>query len=371
MDMDEELINSLDELGLKMVVDEEEKHNGTVFDEHSDAVFFIEVHPFDDRVAVSGGADDKAMVWDTETGSLIYTLEGHSDSVVSASFSSDGQLIATAGMDGIVNVWSADTGTLERTLEGPSEAIEWMQFHPKGHVICAGSSDGTIWLWNADKGVVLNVLAGHGGSVQVGGIDELGKKVISGGADGKVLIWSPLSGDKVGGQVFESPVCSMDFDASVVACGSELGEVKLIAQKNGKQVASLFEDIDTKDVSIETLAISPGSDRLAMGTVSGIAAICDLSAGTKTRLQLPHADGVVKVLWDPLGRPFLYTGCLDGSCRAWDIRSGECITEWSAHTKAVLDLAIGPSALKLFSSGDDGMAFVYELHDLLDQVVSR
>lgn len=51
-------------------------------------------------------------------------VAGHSDSVASLAFSTDGQLLASGGLDGIVNVWDSSTGSLKQRLEGPGEAIE-------------------------------------------------------------------------------------------------------------------------------------------------------------------------------------------------------------------------------------------------------
>ena len=38
--------------------------------------------------------------------------------------------------------------------------------------------------------------------------------------------------------------------------------------------------------------------------------------------------------------PLVFTGCLDGGVRLWDVRGGECVREWWGHTKDILDLTI-------------------------------
>ena len=38
--------------------------------------------------------------------------------------------------------------------------------------------------------------------------------------------------------------------------------------------------------------------------------------------------------------PLVFTGCLDGGVRVWDVRGGECVREWWGHTKDLLDLTI-------------------------------
>ena len=40
------------------------------------------------------------------------------------------------------------------------------------------------------------------------------------------------------------------------------------------------------------------------------------------------------------GAALVFTGCLDGCVRVWDVRSGECMREWSGHTRDILDLTL-------------------------------
>jgi WD40 repeat protein len=47
------------------------------------------------------------MVWDAKTGAEALTLKGHTDRVLSASFSPDGTRIVTASDDSTARVWDA------------------------------------------------------------------------------------------------------------------------------------------------------------------------------------------------------------------------------------------------------------------------
>lgn len=96
------------------------------------AVFCLAVHPFAATLAVSGGEDDQAFVFRTDTGAQVAQLSGHTDSVTSVAWSHDGALVATGGMDGKVNVWKARRPSSDMaweetgwefliSLEGPDE----------------------------------------------------------------------------------------------------------------------------------------------------------------------------------------------------------------------------------------------------------
>ena len=86
------------------------------------------------RIAIGRGKTLK--VWDAETGSEVLTLSGHSDWVLSASYSPDGMGIVTASSDGTAKVWDLDPTLLTTAgLEGLIGCVAWS---PKGDRVAAG-----------------------------------------------------------------------------------------------------------------------------------------------------------------------------------------------------------------------------------------
>lgn len=53
---------------------------------------------------------------------------GHTDSVSSLAFSTDGQFLASGSLDGNIRVWNITSGGLNGTLEGPGGGIEVTHF---------------------------------------------------------------------------------------------------------------------------------------------------------------------------------------------------------------------------------------------------
>ena len=78
-------------------------------------------------------------IFNTKTGDLEQTLEGHSDEVRSVCFSGDGTQIASGSDDMTVKVWNTRTGELERTLEGHSDDVYTVCFSGDGTQIASGS----------------------------------------------------------------------------------------------------------------------------------------------------------------------------------------------------------------------------------------
>ena len=53
----------------------------------------------------------------------------------------------------------------------------------------------------------------------------------------------------------------------------------------------------------------------------------------------PSQAGVTQLYCSKVN-PLVFTSCLDGAVRLWDVRGGECVREWWGHTKDILSLAV-------------------------------
>ena len=75
---------------------------------------------------VTGSYDKTARVWRLADGSLVRTLEGHSDPVRSVCVTPDGLHVVTGSNDKTARVWRLADGSLVRTLEGHSDPVRSM-----------------------------------------------------------------------------------------------------------------------------------------------------------------------------------------------------------------------------------------------------
>jgi WD40 repeat protein len=95
------------------------------FDGHSESIYSIDINPKIKNMLVTGGGDDKALLWTFEEDKfkILHEFKGHKETVSNVAFSVDGTLIATGDEEGVVNIWTTEDGKLKHTLEGPTEAI--------------------------------------------------------------------------------------------------------------------------------------------------------------------------------------------------------------------------------------------------------
>eukprot|EP00475_Leptophrys_vorax_P044333 TRINITY_DN884_c0_g1_i1.p1 TRINITY_DN884_c0_g1~~TRINITY_DN884_c0_g1_i1.p1 ORF type:complete len:418 (-),score=114.52 TRINITY_DN884_c0_g1_i1:77-1330(-) len=364
--------------GVELDNDEFEPLPGAGFTEHHESVFCVAFHPTDSSILASGGGDDKAYLWTTQSKqssdsddkkdlvdcSVLYEYAGHTDSIVDIGFNFDGSLLATAGMDATVRIWSVNTGKLVKELSGPGAEIEWISWHPKGNVILAGSADTTTWMWNALNGKCMQVFSGHIASVRCGKFDKEGKVAITASEDGTAFVWNPKTGESkqhLKGTQFHdgAPITVLDVAYPLLATASEDGSVLISQIKTGKILGAVmkFEE------GVEALAFSPDEKWLAAGDMSGRICVMDV-ASSKVRLSFAaHSDGITRLKWLPSGDfSTLVSVSMDMSVKVWDVRNGVCIKEWEgAHQQGILDVDVDSTGKKIVTAGDDGVALVFDL----------
>lgn len=348
---------------------------------HSNAVLAVAGSSVDNSLFVTGGQDDVAVLWkikeetNPETQQQVLLCEqvarlaGHTDSVTSVGFSSDGQYVATSSYDGNVKVWKCTEGAmgeLLHTLEGPSKEVEWMLWHPKGHVIIAGSLDSTAWMWWAPTGKVMQVFAGHANDVSCGCWVNQGKLICTGSTDCSAIVWNPRTGQPAhsfrslhdGGIV----AIAAHGELPLVATGSEDASAKIIHAETGKIVVTLSGHTEC----VEALAFNNPQNPmqfLATGSMDGKVSIWDCKTWEMRCTFTDHGDGggIVRCKWlNTLAyNNFLCTCSTDNTLRLFDALGGRCEKVLRGHTDQVVDLDVAIIAgdncnhLRILSGSDD------------------
>ena len=84
----------------------------------------------DGKRLASGSLDQTARVWDTETASLLATINVGFP-VVSLAFSPDGERLVTSGTNGTARIWNATNSEEVLTLPGQREHGDGSQLEPR------------------------------------------------------------------------------------------------------------------------------------------------------------------------------------------------------------------------------------------------
>ncbi|KAH7649485.1 hypothetical protein FG379_001111 [Cryptosporidium bovis] len=401
--------NEEEDIPLFDVIDES---SGTLLEIDS-SICCIDTDPIRKDCVLFGGCDDKAYISNLPNRivnkenrvNIGYThiFEGHSDTVSCVSYSKDGKYFATGGCEGAIRVYFNDNdnyGNLLKVLEGPSDELEYITWHPKGPCILGGGVDKTSWLWMLPEGNVISVLSGHGDSVTCGDFTNDGKLVCTGSLDGSVIIWNPKSGvsaHKISSKSFSESVIidkelMLDDNVGVVslkchrinpiiAVGLTNGLFSLIHSETGKILNSNLNHHDSLNCLEFTHIIN--DPLIATGDMSGELIIWNYEYNrinhTMKHEKFEHSNGVLpgitSLCWagNKCGGALITTGCLDGTIRVWDYRSGENIKTLKGHRSGVMSMKVIDSSInhvdysdndyiiRVVSAGDDGRCLLWDI----------
>ena len=92
-------------------------------------------------------------IWNAQTGALLFSLEGHTDSVSSAKFFPNGLNILTASYDNTCKIWSAKTGKLLFTFL-PVDSTDYIVTDPYGRYDGSAGARNLLYFICADNGNV-------------------------------------------------------------------------------------------------------------------------------------------------------------------------------------------------------------------------
>ena len=142
----------------------------------------------------TASADRTVRIWDAHSQSLLGELRDHDGEVGSVRFSADDQHILTAGDDKKIRLWDARTFELIRELEGHENVIWRAIFSPDDQTIASSSYDGTIMLWDVASGAMLRKINAHQNQIAGLTFTSDGRRLISASDDQSIRIWEVATG---------------------------------------------------------------------------------------------------------------------------------------------------------------------------------
>lgn len=204
---------------------------------HTEPVFAVAFSPDGQLLASGGGIQANELVnskselklWETKTGQLRHSLEGHFAYVYSVAFKPDGKTLASSGYDGTIRLWDTQSGQLKMTLKEHKGSVGSVAFSPNGKTLASSSNDRTVKLWDPETGEGRKTLKGHSKGVCCVAFSSDGKTLAS--SDGlDIRLWDPQTGQEratLDGIV--SPVRQITFspDSKTLASGHADGTIRL------------------------------------------------------------------------------------------------------------------------------------------------
>lgn len=105
----------------------------------------------DGRRVLAASLDDLTL-FDVDTGAALRTFAGSGFGVKSLAFSADDRLALSGGMDNKIRLWEVESGKELRSMSGHTGMVSAVAFSPDGRRAASGSADSTTRLWDVGTG---------------------------------------------------------------------------------------------------------------------------------------------------------------------------------------------------------------------------
>ncbi|KAF2183651.1 putative WD-repeat protein [Zopfia rhizophila CBS 207.26] len=312
---------------------------------HSESVFAVVFSP-DGKLVASASFDGTVKLWDVATGAVLQTLEEHTCSRMA--FSLKGEPVGFASCDETVRLWNAITGVALQVLEGHTSYVNAVVFSPDGKLVASASGDGTVRLWDAATGAILQTLDGHSGMVKAVTFSLDGKLVASASSDGIVRLWDAKTGaalHMLEGHTSYVNAISFSPDGRLVASASGDGTVRLWDAATG----SFLQTLKFHTSYVSAIAFSPHGKLAASVSGDGTVRLWDAAIGADPQRPKGHAAPVCAVVFSPDGN-LVASASHDKRVIVWDVATGSALQTLQGHTAPVYAVVYSPDG-KLVASG--------------------
>jgi DNA-binding beta-propeller fold protein YncE len=229
-------------------------------------------------IAAASGAPGEygeVRLFDPKTGEMRQQIGSSTDAYLDVKFSPDGKLLAAACADHSLSIFDAATGARRQRLLVHSDAVTAVAFSPDGKQFASVSLDRTAKVFDSASGKLAATYRDHQAPLYSVAFTPDGKQVMTAGRDKAVHLWDISDGKKrreLGGQ---------GDVVKLLASGGQLylgGAGKTVAQANitDLKASRAFKGLNDW---IYSVAIHPGSRRIAAGCYDGTVAIWNLADG--------------------------------------------------------------------------------------------
>jgi WD40 repeat protein/transcriptional regulator with XRE-family HTH domain len=313
----------------------------------------------DGRLVASGGHDGTVRLWEVPSGRLLASLQGRADQVYGAALSGDGQLLASGGADGAIRLWESATGQLLATMVGHHGTVWGVALSGDGRTVASGGNDGIVRLWESASGRLLFALRGHSGAVWGVALSADGQLLASGGGDGTVRLWKPGSGQPVrtlSGHSGGVSGVALNADAQLLASSGYDASVKLWQPATGELLLTLLGHTG----AVWSVALSGDGRLVASGGADCTVRLWEAASGRLIATLAGHSSLVRAVTLSADGR-MVAGGSIEGTLSVWDVENARLVATLEGHGGLIRALALSRDGLLLASGSTDGTLRTWDL----------
>eukprot|EP01125_Pyxidicula_operculata_P011577 TRINITY_DN3793_c0_g1_i1.p1 TRINITY_DN3793_c0_g1~~TRINITY_DN3793_c0_g1_i1.p1 ORF type:complete len:465 (+),score=81.33 TRINITY_DN3793_c0_g1_i1:61-1395(+) len=322
---------------------------------HTEAILSVSFSPDSKRLA-TGSGDTTIRLWDTATQTPYAECKGHKNWVLFVCWSPDGKKVASGSMDKTVRIWDPETGKELACLSGHKDfitSIAWEPFHvnPNCDRIVSSSKDGSARVWSVTRKVCLFSLDAHTKSVTAAKWGGEGL-IYTASQDTTIKVWADKDGKLVRvlkghGHWVNTLALNTDY---VLRTG---------AYDHTNQD---FEDVSkAQQYALERYnkVKGPKSERLVSGSDDNT---CYLWEPATNKLPIVRMTGhgrlINLVSYSPDGN-YIVSGSFDKNIKVWD-KNGKYLNTFRSHVSEVYQVCWSADSRMFVSGSKDSTMKVWD-----------
>ncbi len=337
-----------------------------VYQGHMKEVTCVAIRPDGLQIA-SASEDGSIRLWPLTNSDEHKSVADASDNLWTVAYSPDGRTFATGGADRKIRVYDTNSGKLLNTLEGHKGAVTAIVFLTPNK-LASTSGDKTLKIWDVAAGTAKDCI-GHTSAVLCAALG--GQWLLTGGTDKTVRGWNASTGELAFTWAGKSAVCSIAVrkDGGRIAVGCASGEVILL-EADGTKEPKVQSTTTAHSAGVASLAFTNDGDRLATAGGDGIVRLWNIGQNTAPA-QLTKFDQSVKTgtsgtapvtaIAFSADDKQIVGGGAEGVVRIWDVATIGEVRVLRAHTGWVTGVAYAPDGRTVLSCSVDKTARVFEL----------
>jgi len=322
---------------------------------HSDSITSV-IYSSDGSRILSGSWDNTIKEWDTETGECIKTYKGHTDGVNSVSYDTDCHRIVSGSRDNTIKEWDVNTGECIKTYTGHSDFVASVRYSSDGKRIVSGSWDNTIKEWNTETDECIRTYRGHSPGAYSKCVSSVSysidnKRIISEGMDKTIKEWNVETGDCIRTYINHCPLInslSYSSGGEIIFIESSDGTIKKRDAETGDYIR-----IYKGQSLVNSANYSSDIERIVLGGIDGKIKEWDTETGKCIKTYEDHYSMVNSVSYSSDGKKIV-SGSRDGTIKEWNTETGDCIRDYEEYSDSITCLNYSSNGKRIVSGSKDG-----------------
>jgi WD40 repeat protein len=211
------------------------------------------------------GFGNQIEVWDIESGALKFEWTALNRRVTRFGYSPDGGIFAAGDATGKLILWNTESGHVLRTLQGAENAITDFAFDPaSGELVSALTAE--IRVWSPASGKSLRMLSDPYSAWEAAAVNSPGGEIAT-QTDGKIEFWDPESLVPVRTAGLP-PDVAMAPDLSMYAVPAAGGKIRIVNSRNGGLLYTWYAPVYESPELMGGMIFSPDGRFLAIPRIN-------------------------------------------------------------------------------------------------------